>query len=73
MGCLFCVNPTQHIYCSHHAQLIILSLPPNTAESKSLRNGGVSWVGRVKWRWEKEKETEKREGEKSGGGSKSGD
>lgn len=61
MGFLFCVNPTQHIYCSHHAQLIILSFPPNTSESKSVggRESGME-MGKVET---EKKQKEKRVGE----------
>lgn len=70
MRCLLRVNPTQHTYCSHHARLIILSLSSKHRRKREFERWGRAVGG------EREMETAKvakREGEKSGGGSKSGD
>lgn len=70
MRCLLCVDPTQHTYCSHHARLIILSCSSKYGRTQEFEK----WVRAVGG--EREMETgkgAKRDGEKSGGGSKSGD
>lgn len=71
MRCLLRVNPTQHTYCSHHARLIILSLSSKHRRKREFERWGRAVVGEREM--EMGKVASKREGEKSGGGSKSGD
>lgn len=59
---------TRHTYCSHHAQLIILSLSSTYHTSRqSLRDGGEMWVekrGGVRGGWRQKKQRREERGKK---------